>query len=535
MYIEGELYEPNKISNKQLLVYGDGWLTDIGKLALQHAHKAVPIVGKVFKFFYDRRKRKQAEAEKNKMREHLMKMSSDIRLKPEDRMKILDLLREIKIEPHKYTNEQFHKLFDNIQKGVNLASMAGLVGIHKYEQSKEHKNEPEEKEEFHDAKSEHTEGGKMYLNPNKRRQQRQGKIPPKGNGFDEIVKLLKKNPEVAHKADKFKKKGLTITEADIEYIMNLFKKHGIFNKNKKQLYTIKNDFFSLTKPSNRHYEVLKDKKGNILNPNIYTRRQGTYNASINGIHSVSDDRQMLNHELLDRLYESTDKLAKNMENLKDLKPENKVVPYDGIIDDKPNKTSSEGELLIKNRKYRRNPNIERMATQIDKSVNPGKYEVFSYVSANRDNLFKVMDYLNSSENKSPNKYIGRLTKTQSKYIIDNIIKEGPLIEEVKNGIELKDKEESTSDSDEIGDPNGHDSEGLRKHKGGKMYLRPSNRIKQRHGTIPPKGQGIGQHHKATTLPFHFSDNKVHVHKHLPSMFSENNKGSGMFGGFLEAY
>jgi predicted DNA-binding ArsR family transcriptional regulator len=585
MYIEGELYEPNKISNKQLLVYGDGWLTDIGKLALQHAHKAVPVVGKVFKFFYDRRKRKQAEAEKNKMREHLMKMSADIRLKPEDRMKILDLLKEIKIEPHKYTNEQFHKLFDTIQKGVQLGSIAGTHLINKHEQSKEPKSESDN-DEFHDAET----GGKMYINPNKRRQQRQGKIPPKGNGFDEIVKLLKKNPEVAHKANKYNKKGLTITEADIQYIINLFKKHNIFDKNKKQLYTIKNDFFSLTKPSNKQYELNEvDKDGNILNHNIYKLKQGTYNASVNKvpdrISSVYDDLQVSPQEILSRLYESNEKLAENMGNIKDLPKQFKdqLMIGNKTTDEKAKEnTTSEAEFngneikKIKNVNYidllkthftseqidnfkieynrkKLSENFAKNLLEVKKGMKFSGPEInledkngpdivkdfYDNVKFNKD-IKNLKDYIRSStlNDDEIKKYENKIDQmidhyTNVKYeiplntLIDKI--DTLITRSLQGEIDIDDIEikEIDSSDDEI-DPNGHESNGI---KGGKMYLRPSNRIKQRNGTIPPKGQGIDQHQAVTTLPFYFNDNKTHVHKHLPSMFSENHKG----GGFLEAY
>lgn len=583
MFIEGELYEPNKISNRQLTIYGNGWLTDIGKLALQHAHKAVPAVGRVFKFFYDRRKRKQAEAEKQKMKDHLMKMSADSKLKPEDRMKILDLLKEIKTDQHKYTNEQFHDMFDKVQKGVNLASMAGLYGIHKYEQKKE-KDTPKETEpeqEFHDAET----GGKMYLNPNKRRKQRQGKIPPKGQGFDEIIKLLKRNPEVAHKADKFNKKGLTLTINDIEYIKNLFKKHGIYNdSNKKSIYTIKNDFFSLTKPSSKQYDVLKDDKGNILNPNIYTKKKNVYNASVNGIRSNIDDKQLFSEDVIDRLnslYISQDKLAKNLENIKDLTPENSVVKYP-VPPTKNNKTSSESELMINiDKKHaiedknddsdsytsydiedldeKEKKNIEKkiqkaLETETNPTTNKNdllkidpKFKAFwdNYKGPKKsnENVKIAMDiYKNQSKNDTFKNDANNVLLGEDKDDINTVgtinrsnTKSRPEKNKIESIKKLLEEKGATPEENWEDYPFNKLRDYETKLKtGGKMYIRPSNRVKQRNGKIPPKGQGI-ETQKAVTLPFHFNDKKSHVDTHFPSMFAENRKGTGIFGGFLEAY
>ena len=556
MYIPGEIYDPNKISNRQLLVYGDGWLTDVGKLALQHAHKAVPAIGRVFKFFYERRKRKQAEAEKNKLKEHLMKMSADVRLRPEDRMKILDLLREIKIEPHKYTNEQFRNLFTKIQNGVNLASMAGLYGIHKYEQNKEHKEEPKD---------------------------------TTGTGFDEIIKLIKKNPEVAHKADKFnKKKGLSLTLEDIEYIKKLFKKHNIYDRNKKQLYTIKNDFFSLTKPSQRHYKLKYiDNQGNILNNNIYEHR-GIYNSSINGIPSAYDEQISSPIQLLSKLYESNlynnEKMIKNMENIKDLHKENNVLLYN-MMDNKPidsidvdKNTTSEGEYKVILPDKSNNNVTGTVIEDYDESVdetnrenaikkgfsNTDPYKDYILLKNNLPNFNEYQKNYNGpklNDKAGRQKFIEWLSeKSEFKnYTNENInenineIRRSSSVKRSKKEIEInKFIRENTENNilptdtqdyilkflDTIEEDDNENlgprfveylvkkikntpqiqAKGLSK-KGGRIHITPLNFIRNGHG-----------YQSVMTLPFSLNNDK-HIHKHIPSMFNENHKGVG----FLEAY
>lgn len=528
MYTGDKPYPTGSVTNRQLSIYGNGFLTDIGKLALQNAHKAVPIIGNVFKYFYNRRKNKQIEAEKMKLRHHLHNISIDKSLSGEDRLKMMNLINEIKSNPHRMTDDQMNNIFKNIQNGVNLASMAGLYGINKYEQSKEPKEESESEQIFYDAETGDKSGGKMYLRPTKRIQQRKGEIPPKGKGFDDVVNIVMKYPITTKKFEKLKKKsGMNLTQSDLVYIESLFRK---YNKTGPSSYAIKKDFFSLTKPSPTYF------KENEATPGIYSQlSKPQYNTSINkvsGIPSVGD--QLSNPintitNLMSNMSPNTYELEHNLENIDDI---DTGALRDEIIANLKLPKSYQGlqkfkDIIIK---YGHNNKTKGIVRNLLEDITGSKSTADAYWS-------------------DPSRISGH---AHSKLDLFDVMKHLPITKEEFDNIMPGIKQALSGErGDKIRDEITKLIEELPNKEGGKMYINPNKRRKQRQGKIPPKGLGItndkflgnkknpndkfigNYYEKPVTLPTEVGVSTLEYkfpksNGHFPGMFERNSAGKGIF-------